>query len=125
MHTLQLLCNHLVPLQDSKNSSLLCACAIFRSCNLKGEKKRQQGGNKCCFTRILCRCTVCERTHCSVFVLRCFTLHRQHHIQINSFELAGFNLCLPYLLLYTLSGSKAFCFVKCYKNKIIIITLQV
>lgn len=32
LHTLQILCNHLVPLQDSKNSWLLCACAIFSSC---------------------------------------------------------------------------------------------
>lgn len=39
VHTLQLLCNHLVPLQDSKNSRPLCACAIFRSCKLKEKKK--------------------------------------------------------------------------------------
>lgn len=46
MHTLQLLSSHLVPLQESKNSRLHCACAIFRSWDLKGGKKRQREKKK-------------------------------------------------------------------------------
>lgn len=37
MCLLQCLCNHLVAFQDSKNSRLHYACAVFGSCSLKGK----------------------------------------------------------------------------------------
>lgn len=103
VHTLQLLCSHLVPLQDSKNRRLLCARAIFSSCNLKGKKKKAAGIKTFIFLKVLLRkdtvymyfVCVCEWTNCSSFVLRRSTLHRQHHIIINSFELLGFEFKRP------------------------------
>lgn len=72
VHTLQLLRNHLVPLQDSKNSTQLCACAIFSSCNLKRKKEAAGWGCVCVCVRVLllhkdttcmCMCIFCVNGH--------------------------------------------------------------